>query len=316
MSTSGLVRPALLLGFVAVGCSAPVVDEEDIADASEGVTQGIVLVERLVSVGRDPAGELTNVSAKFMRLSGSADPELVERVVGSRLDLPATLPGCAVLGDDGAASLHGLGRVVLLDAGDEVLLRAGEQVLPLDRRAFPDVGGAVFGQFYTSRDASSELPAPARYVLESSGSVEMDRLVLAADGPAAPDDVRVADQPLGADLQLEAGQNAVVRWRTSSDARPDDVIYVDVGSAQSGAVVRCAFPDAGAGEGVVPGALLGAEALGPLPAALTVAVHRVRQHALGADGSAQEAGLDVGEMRFDLGVVGQGTLDAPAIDAR
>src|SRR5262245_31917993 len=164
----GVVHVSLLVAGLA-GCSAPVVDAEDIVDASEGMTKGIVLVDRVASDGATQ----TNVSAKFMRLSATADPDLAERVVGSRLDLPAAVPGCMLVPGGGTeeatVSLASLGRVVLLDAGDEVSIRTGDEMIPLDRRAFPDVGGAVFGQFYTSRDATSELPAPAKYVLESSG---------------------------------------------------------------------------------------------------------------------------------------------------
>jgi hypothetical protein len=313
--TSAVVRLPLVALLVATGCAAPILDEdEDLADAGESITQGIVLVERVVSSAEsaaEPGAALTSVSAKFMRLSGASDPERVERVVGTRLDLPASLPGCLLLGDEEETSLEGLGRVTLLDAGDEVTLTAQGQAIPLDRRAFPDVGGAVFGQFYTSRDATMQLPAPAQYVLQSSGSAEMDRLTLTIDGPAAPADVRVGDRDLSAALELEAGTDATVRWRVGSDSSPGDLVYVDVASS-SGAVLRCAFPDGG--EGVLPGAMLGT-VLGQAPSDpglrlerldVSVAVHRVREAGL-----AEAGGLDGGEMRFDLGVVGHGTLAAP-----
>ncbi len=79
-----LLRASVLLAAAAVGCSAPVMD--DVADASGAMTEGVVLVER--TVAGDGATQ-TNVSAKFMRLSTPLDPDLAERVVGSKLDLPA-----------------------------------------------------------------------------------------------------------------------------------------------------------------------------------------------------------------------------------
>ncbi|MEJ7728619.1 MAG: hypothetical protein WKG00_05340 [Polyangiaceae bacterium] len=303
--TSAVVRLPLVALLVATGCAAPVIDEdEDLADAGEAITQGIVLVERVVSTA-EPVAALTSVSAKFMRLSGASDPERVERVVGTRLDLPAALPGCLLLGEEDETSLEGLGRVTLLDAGDEVTLTAQGQAFPLDRRAFPDVGGAVFGQFYTSRDATMQLPAPAQYVLQSSGSAEMDRLTLTIDGPAAPAEVRVGDRDIAAVLQLEAGTDAPVRWRVGSDASPGDLVYVDVASS-GGAVLRCAFPDGG--EGVLPGGMLGTvlESSQRSSLEVSVAVHRVREAGL-----AEAGGLDGGEMRFDLGVVGHGSLATP-----
>jgi len=288
--------------MVGVGCSAPVIDEDEIADAAEGMTRGIVLVER---VAASDGATQTNVSAKFMRVSASADPELAERVVGSRLDLPAALPGCMIVpsggADEVAPSLVALGRVVLMDAGDDVSIKTGDEVIPLDRRAFPDVGGAVFGQFYTSRDATSAIPAPAKYVLESSGSAEMDRLAIEAEAPAAPEDVLVAEQLLADGVTLQEGTGAQVHWR-SGEAGSRDLVYVDVNSTANGATVRCAFHDVG--EGSIPASFLRSEALGSFPAAATVAVHRVRKSSIGAPG------IDDGEMRFDLGVVGHATLGA------
>jgi hypothetical protein len=154
-----------------------------------------------------------------------------------------------------------------------------------------------------------QLPAPAQYVLQSSGSAEMDRLTLTIDGPAAPAEVRVGDRDISAALELEAGTDATVRWRVGSDSSPGDLVYVDVASG-GGAVLRCAFPDGG--EGVLPGAMLGAvlqtpsEGLRAERLDVSVAVHRVREAAL-----ADVGGLDGGEMRFDLGVVGHGSLVTP-----
>src|SRR5262245_27125513 len=114
----GLVRPSLaLLGLLAGGCSAPVVD--DIADASGSTTQGIVVLERVAT----PDGATqTNVSAKFMRLGPSADPDLAEWIVGgSRLDLPAA-GACVWMppfgGKEEAPELSSVGPIELLDVGD------------------------------------------------------------------------------------------------------------------------------------------------------------------------------------------------------
>jgi hypothetical protein len=289
-----------LLGLVAAGCSAPVVDEDDMADASEGSTQGIVLVEELVPAQGAPQ---TNVSAKFMRVAAGTDADVAERVVGSRLDLPQEVPGCAVLphggADETASTLARGASITLLDAGDDVRLTAGDQLVPLDRRAFPDVGGAVFGQFYTSRDAQTVLPAPAHYVLEISGSAEMERLLVEGDAPAPLAEVEIVGRALDDETTLHAGADAVVRWQAGGDA--SDQVYVDVMTVDGGGL-RCLFSDRG--EGTLPGSLLRSDVLGALPAAVTVAVHRVRQRPVG---TAANGFLD-GEMRFDLGVVGHASI--------
>ena len=146
---------------VAAGCSAPVVD--DVADASGAMTEGVVLVERTVAI--DGAVQ-TNVSAKFMRLSTPADPDLAERVVGSKLDQPS-VGACRRLATETVirkTRALNFGTIELIDVGD-VTLRIGAAAMPLAARAFPDVGDLVSGMFYTSRDATSDLPAAATYTL-------------------------------------------------------------------------------------------------------------------------------------------------------
>ncbi|XXT18436.1 hypothetical protein WME94_50230 [Sorangium sp. So ce429] len=322
LSTSCLV----LAGAALVACSAPVAG--DAADVNGVVTQGLVRVERAINLSRDAAwttspieldeaalpsadvegagaGAVTNVSAKFMRLSSATDPELAERVVGSSFDLPSA-GSCMVLSpadDETATSLSSLGSIELLDAGD-VTMKTESTEMPLAARAFPDVGDLVFGVFYTSRDATSDLPAPARYVFESSGSGLLDRFAFAADAPAGPEEVRVGDAALADGVALDAGVGAVVQWHVDEGGEADrarDVIYVDVTSAR-GTAVRCSFKDTG--RGVIPGSLLDPSTLGPLPANATLAVHRTRQVPFSA------SGVDLGEVRFDLSVIGRARIAA------
>ena len=99
----------------------------------------------------------------------------------------------------------------------------------------------------------------------------------------------------------------MVQWRTPDvpdviDAsKTEDLVYIDVTSAR-GAAVRCAFKDTGGG--VIPGSFLRTSALGPLPTAATVALHRVRQVPFSA------SGIDLGEVRFDLSVLGRANIAA------
>ena len=212
------LRAPLLIAaaIVAVGCSAPVVD--DVSDASSALTDGVVLVERTVAA--DGATQ-TNVSAKFMRLATPADPEIAERVVGSTLTLPpvgqcsrSTTAGI----DDKTRDLSSIGSIELIDVGD-VSLRTGSSVMTLAARAFPDVGDLVSGMFYTSRDAASDLPSGATYTLEGTGSAQVDRFAIEADAPAAPEDVRLADTTLADGPVIEEG-STIVRWRAGEPAAP------------------------------------------------------------------------------------------------
>jgi hypothetical protein len=300
----------LLAATAAIGCGAPAVD--DMVDAAGSVTEGIVLVERVAS--GDGAAQ-TSISAKFMRLSAPADPARAERVVGTRLDLPS-VGACRPLagagpGYDGAEGITRAptGSIELIDVGD-VTLRAGADAMPLAARAFPDVGELVSGVFYTSRDAASDLPAGATYTLEGTGSAFVDRFSVEADAPPALADVSVDDAVLTEGVTLDADTAATVRWRAAEGrdaARPGDVVFVDV-SAQSGAQIRCVFQDEG--RGVLPAWVLRPATLGALPAALTVAVHRVRERSFLA------SGLDLGEVRFDLAVLGRATVTPSGTAAR
>lgn len=320
-----LATSCLLAGAALVGCSAPVAG--DATEVNGVVTQGVVRVERAINLSRDAsstatpgelddaappsagvdgAGAVTNVLAKFMRLSSAMDPELAEGAVGKPFVLPSA-GSCMVLSpaadDDAASSFSSLSPIELLDAGD-VTMKTDSTEMPLAARAFPDVGALVFGVFYTSRDATSDLPAPARYVFESSGSGQLDRFAFEADAPAGPEEVRIGDAELADGVDLDAGVGAVVQWRADEGGevgRARDIIYVDVTSAH-GATVRCAFKDTG--RGVIPGSLLDPSTLGPLPANATLAVHRTRQVPFNA------SGIDLGEVRFDLSVNGRARVAA------
>ncbi len=299
-----------LAAATAAGCSAPVTDDvADLADASGAMTEGVVLVERTIAA--DGAMQ-TSVSAKFMRLSTPVDPDLAERLVGTKLDLPAAgscrpIASGAVdqarvtAGSAPAPSARAaLGTIELIDVGD-VSLRAGASAMPLAVRAFPDVGDLVSGMFYTSQDVTSDLPAGALYTLEGSGSGLVDHFSIDADAPPALEDVRIGDVALEDGTALDEGAPVTVRWRAPIDGRgapqvAGDLVLVDV-SAASGASIRCSFRDEG--RAVLPGWILRAGTLGPLPATATLAVHRVRQRAFASPG------IDAGEVRFDLSIRGR-----------
>jgi hypothetical protein len=283
-------RACLVICAVAgVGCSAPVVD--DIADASGAMTEGVVVVERMV--GGDGAAQ-TSVSAKFMRLSAPVDPELAERVVGTKLDLPA--PGTCRLSTPATVRTRGArGSIELMNVGD-LSVRGGTARMPLAVRAFPDVGDLVSGMFYTSEDTASDLPAGATYTLEGTGAGLVDRFAVEVEAPASLEDVRINGGALVDGLIVDEGSPVSVRWRASEGLRTrtsGDVVLVDV-STDSGASVRCAFQDDG--HGVLPAWVVGS---GAAVGSATLTVHRLRQRAFASPG------VDTGEVRFDLGVMGR-----------
>jgi hypothetical protein len=299
----------LLAAALGAGCSAPSVD--DIVDASGGTTKGIVIVERVVS-GEGAAQ--TNVSAKFMRLGPGANVELAERIVGARLDWPPTgecmtVPTGDV--DEKRLTRAALGSIELVDVGD-VTVRplaalgarpvADASSMPLAARAFPDVGDLVSGVFYTSRDAQSDLPAGVTYAVEGTGSTLVDRFSIEADAPLAPADVRIGDALLREGIAIPEGKPAAVRWQAPPAASRSrylmDIVIIDVRS-EGQPPVRCSFRDEG--EAVLPAAALRGRSTGAVNAA-TIAFHRFRRRIFAA------SGVDSGELRFDLSVIGRAAL--------
>lgn len=283
-----------LLAAVALGCTTPVVD--DVADANAGMTEGMVLVERMVAVDGTTQ---TNVSAKFMRLSDPDLVDLAERVVGAKLDLPAVgtcRPVSLATVKSKPRTLSSLGTIELMDVGD-VTLRIGDSSMPLAARAFPDVGDLVSGMFYTSRDTASDLPAGETYTIEGTGSGLVDRFAVEAVAPPALEDVRLDGVALAEGPVLEEGGPFAMRWRAPEVPTRGDLVVVDV-SARSGASVQCVYEDVG--RALLPPRAFGSGVLGPLPAAATIAVHRLR-----ARSSTTVPGIDAVEVRFDTSVVGR-----------
>lgn len=289
-----------LLGVFVGGCAAPVVDD-DATSATNYTTEAIVLVERTAADGQFVQ---TNVSAKFMRLGSNADLDVAERVVGgSWLDLPPDgecRPLGAFAGTDQTPAISGLGSIELLDVGD-LSITAEATSMPLATRAFPDVGGMISGVFYTSRDARSDLPAPGRYVLESSGSGVLDKFSVGADAPANPEGVRIGNVDLAEGVLLEEGATTNLAWRVSENSA--DRVYVDL-TAASGTGIRCTFKDLG--EATLPKDVTTSKVWGALPATVTVALHRTRR------GQFSASGIDDAELRFDFSVVGKATIVAPS----
>lgn len=279
------------------GCTATVVEASPDGGPTT-TTQALVVFERTEREGK---AAQTNISAKFLRAPVATEPETVESIIGSELDLPS--PGeCLVVNDaDSVAGDPVAGPVELFDVGD-VTIRTTTSAIPLAARAFPDVGDRVSGVFYTSPDTESDLPAPGKYVLEGSGSLAVDRFTIDTDAPPAPAEVTVGGRLLAEGIELNEGETIDIGWRAptpAGEASKDDVAYVEI-VAENGVAARCAFDDRGRGS--IPASLLREAGFGPLPVAATLAVHRVRQ------GNFHVSGIDLGEVRFDMSVVGAVTL--------
>lgn len=283
----------------AIGCSANVADDEDVAGAPEAATQGNVTVEQTVLLSSaDPAEVVTRVSARFVQVTGGIDHEVANRVVGSPRDLPAE-DSCVVHTPSGWEPLPpgaADGGIELLDVG-EVMLHAGASTMPLAARAFPDVGDMVSGVVYTSRGGATELPVDVPYVVETSGSALADGFRVSVDAPIAPLGVQLGPYAIDSEeLTFDAGQPLELSWQVDETAT--DRIYVDLvplpdgGSTQALSTVRCAFVDDGAAQ--IPEQYT---SFAEEPVAVEVAVHRLRRSAVPVPG------VDEAVVEFDFAVL-------------
>jgi hypothetical protein len=284
---------ALFAAMSAVGCSGAVAST---SDASTTSTQALLSVERTASAA-DPTGSArTHASAYFLRMQAGADQGMAARLVGASVVLPP-MGQCAaveVLGDQGMP-LASLGPVDLVDVG-EVALEASEARATLAARAFPDVVDLVSGVVYTTRDlVANPLPLQGAYTFRISGSQVVPPMELVGRAPGPIDDFAVGGVPLHADAIALPRDNVSITWRPQPGA---DLVYVELASAEDGPLerVRCTFANSGVGQ-IAQAAL-------PKAASQTITVHVVHREPVAA------AGIDSGEIRFDLATNGAVRFDA------
>ncbi len=251
----------MCLLLAATGCSA-VVDEvgEDSESVEETlVAKGNVSVERVETVGVDESSIRSQVSARFMRITGGLDHASAARLVGSSAPPGVGDSGCSRLlqvpaETSSAAAKHA--SIELLDAGD-IVIHAGSKTLPLAQRAFPDVGDVVSGVVYSSRDDSVQLPAGGSLFIETSGSSWVDGFSAQIDAPHALSGVRINDMPVdAADVLLHLGKPLNLAWTTAGS--PDgagprwpatDRVFIDLTVAPAtNTTLRCVFDDLGSAQ--------------------------------------------------------------------
>lgn len=293
-----------MLLLLTAGCSATVVDDGDAADGIDQAPQASVAVERTTFVpsSQDKAVR-SHVSALFMKVLGGLDYELAHQMIGAteRPDLEAPT-GCRYreqLESPPLGEAAG-GTIELVDVGD-LTLRIEAQTMPLAARAFPDVGDMVSGLIYTSRDDSTDLPAGGIYVFESSGSAALESIVLQAEAPLPPEDVKLGSGLLASDeAALAAGEPLVISWEPGDG---DDRIVLELAvPEQDSTSLRCVFDDNGSGS--VPASLLdlrpGTE--------VEVAVHRLRRVEVSFKPAAPGAEPHRAVVDFDFATVGHAAV--------
>ncbi len=253
-----LFGSAICLLLAATGCSA-VVDElgdetESVDEALESLPpKGSLSVERVETVGPGESSTRSQVSARFMRISGGLDHSSAVRLVGSGAPPRAGDNGCGPLAQASgeaskwasAAAKHA--SIELLDAGD-IVIHAGSTTLPLAQRAFPDVGDIVSGVVYSSRDDSVQLPAGGSLLIETSGSLWVDGFSAQIDPPQALTGVRINDVAVdAADVHLQLGKPLRLDWTPAgSSASAADRVFVDLTIDPATTVMmRCVFDDQG-----------------------------------------------------------------------
>jgi len=140
------------------------------------------------------------------------------------------------------------------------------------------------------------LPGAGSYTFRVSGSPSVPAMSLAGQAPAPLDHLYVGGYPLRGEVLSLSREDLALTWQPSAGA---DLVYIELASAEDGPLerVRCAF--ANEGRAVVPAASL------PKATSQTIAVHLVHHEDVVA------AGLDRGEIRFDLATTGSVRFEAP-----
>lgn len=287
--------PAVFLVALTVGCSATVEDEIP-ADEADASVQGAVVVDQVVTGN----GAKTRVSARFVRVSGGIDQTAAEEVIGApRFDVGTPL-GCSLIEGEEPVSTTSGGSIELLDAGELVLYHTAglsavseSVVVPLAARAFPDVGELVSGIVYTSREGDTAIPSGGRFVIETSGSAQLDGFTVQVDAPEALSAVAISDLVI-------TGDDLPVAWNPGHPSLGDR-IYIDL-TPDDGRTLRCVFYDDG--EALIPAALVSARP----GVAIDVEIHRHRR-TIAPVSSLGEAraldGLEEAVVDFDYAVAAQ-----------
>ena len=272
-----------------LGCATQAASE---ADETTSTIQGVIHVERTAT----DDGATTSVSAKFLRILPS-DSAAAERLVGTHVVLPS-VGECAQLSalqpDVTTSKLKG--SVELVDVGDLTLLVQGAHFggesnlvpITLAPRAFPDVGDLASGVFYTSPDATRDLPSPARFAIKGSGASFVEPFGIDVDGPAAPSNVRLNGHRFSDSPKVESGRDITVEWdAASSDAA--ELVYVEIHGETS---FRCAFHDVGS-------ATVPSDVLSRGDATATLSLHRLREQDVRLQ-LAERQGEETTTVQFDL----------------
>lgn len=283
-----LLAPALI-----AGCGDEPSEETGDDEAEKRAVHGWVVVERDEADG----AVRTSVSAKFIQVSrssgelasgdlasgelSSAELSTAEELVGVRARVPAS-GDCVPLrslepGQMQASRLS----IDLIDVGDVSLSiqepeREVATKLSLAPRAFPDIGDLVSGVFYTSPDASTQLPVPADYEIEGSGAGGVDAFLIDVRAPEAPRGVTIAGRAVEAatgPLPIDAAADIDLAWAAPAGSL-SSLVYVDVRTdVEAGGGHRCTFPDGG-------GAVLPAGVVPSGAREATLTIHRLAERAV------------------------------------
>jgi hypothetical protein len=310
-----LVAPLAIaaVSVAATGCATQAASE---GEEPSSTVEAVVHLERTAT----DEGASTSVSAKFMRLLPS-DRATAERLVGTRVVLPA-VGECApasALSDTAGAKLKG--TIELVDVGDLTLTArptdGAQSDITLAPRAFPDVGDLASGVFYTSPDGTRDLPVPAKLTLRATGASAVEPFSIDLDAPAAPRNVRIggrgfvgpfsdASSAPGDAPRIEGGREVTVEWDTTP-SEAGDLVYVELHYAGSTREpVRCAFHDVGTA--TLPAALVPADVKGDVLA--TLSLHRLREQEVRHE-LADKQGAETMTIRFDLARSGRVVVTAP-----
>jgi hypothetical protein len=191
----------------------------------------------------------------------------------------------------------------LVDVGDLDVAARPANALPGDPalvatrmslRAFPDVGDRLSGVFYTTPDATTSLPAPARYSWSTPGAQLVGAFSFDAEAPRPVAGLSIDGRPIEgrpiaersseepapseeAPIEIAKGRDLALGWEPAEIEGSSILVELRGRDAW-----RCSYADEGA-------ARLPSEAIDPdETGSLSVSIHRVVERLVSVAGSSDE----------------------------
>lgn len=236
------VAATALFIFVHAACTSESTKTLAVA-AQRQASFGVIRLEQQVDTRNAELQSHTDVQIAFANYSGLAKSTL-ETLLGIDRRLGRD-DQCALASNSASAVDMTAARVELADLG-RVHVDNGTAEVEVPARAFPEIGGSFIGGVtYTERFETPPLTHGAPELrLRTTGSPQIAAFELSSESPHAPQNVRIDQQLLSANIHLQKRTSTpyLVQWDTAEGLAGDEI---ELRLSAAGATVVCNATDDG-----------------------------------------------------------------------